>query len=73
MFYFLRLFSATSNMIRMIVECSKDMSSFAFVLLIAMVGWGNIFYILDYNSYHVMETKFEKDPLNESEPSHFIG
>ena len=51
LFYYLRLFSPTSNMIRMIIEVCKDMASFAFVLAIAMVGFGNVFYILDYNTH----------------------
>src|SRR3569833_107738 len=45
-FFFLRLFSSTSSMIRLIVEVIKDMGTFSFVLAQAMIAWGNAFYIL---------------------------
>jgi hypothetical protein len=52
LFYFLRLFSPTSNMIRMIFECCYDMGSFGFVLALAMIAWGNVFFILDVNAFN---------------------
>ena len=53
LFYYLKLFSPTSNMIRMIIEVTLDMLPFFLVLIIAMISWGNIFYILDYNAFQV--------------------
>jgi len=33
----------------MIVEICKDMAAFSFILAIAMIGFGNAFYILSIN------------------------
>ena len=52
LFYFLRLFNPTSSMIRMISEVTKDISSFGFVLFVAMVAWANVYFILDINEYN---------------------
>jgi hypothetical protein len=50
-FFFLRLFSSTSSMIRLIVEIIKDMGSFTMVLMLAILAWGHTFYILSINTY----------------------
>ena len=71
LFYFLRLFSPTSNMIRMIIECCRDMASFAFVLLIAMVAFGNVFYILDMNTYLYLMKGYDATDPTATAPSHF--
>jgi hypothetical protein len=46
LFYFMRLFQPTAAMIRMIVQICMDMYTFAFVLALAMIGFGNSFYIM---------------------------
>lgn len=47
LFYFLRLFNSTSALIRLIVQTIKDMVAFFAVLLIALFGFANAFYILN--------------------------
>jgi hypothetical protein len=49
--YFLRLFIPTLYMIRMITEVFYDMYTFLIVLAIAMLAFGNSFYILAVNAY----------------------
>ena len=51
LFYFLRLFNPTSAMIRMISEVAKDIRPFGTVVFLAMMAWGNVFFILDINDY----------------------
>ena len=45
-FYFLRIFDRTAPYIRMIIQISSDIKYFIFILLIAIIGFGNGFYIL---------------------------
>jgi hypothetical protein len=49
MFYFLRLFNTTASIIRLIIQVFKDMTTFAIVLFIAIIGFGNTFYIYSNN------------------------
>ncbi len=48
--YFLRLFLPTLYMIRMIIEVFYDMYTFIIVLALAMLAFGNAFYILAVNA-----------------------
>ena len=48
-FYFLRLFKTTAPIVRMIMQIISDMTTFSFVLTIAVVGFANTFYILSLN------------------------
>lgn len=50
LFYFGRIFETTAAMIRMVIEITKDMRYFLLVLVIAMVGFGNSFFILARNT-----------------------
>ena len=81
LFYFLRLFSPTSFMIRLLFEVFQDMFSFGFVLMLAMWAFGNIFYVLDTNSFQIDTINYNNlsDPnatyydSTATEPSHIIG
>lgn len=46
LFYFLRIFSSTAHLIRMIIEIISDMRYFVLVLMLAVLAFGNSFYIL---------------------------
>lgn len=46
LFYFLRLFTVTAPLVRIIMQIIKDMSIFSFVFTIAIFGFGNTYYIL---------------------------
>ena len=48
-FYFLRLFETTAPVVRMIMQIISDMTTFSFVLTIAVLGFANTFYILALN------------------------
>lgn len=50
LFYFLRIFSATAYLVRMIIEIVLDMKFFVSVLMIATIAFANSFYILGRNS-----------------------
>ena len=50
LFYFLRIFSSTAYLARMIIEIVKDMKFFVSVLMIATMAFANAFYILGRNS-----------------------
>mmetsp|Transcript_20406 Transcript_20406/g.20128 ORF Transcript_20406/g.20128 Transcript_20406/m.20128 type:complete len:318 (+) Transcript_20406:1341-2294(+) len=50
LFYFLRIFSSTAYLVRMIIEILKDMKFFVTVLMLATIAFGNAFYILGRNS-----------------------
>lgn len=49
-FYFLRIFTSTASLIRMISEITYNMKYFAMVLVLACVGFGNCFLILARNA-----------------------
>ena len=49
LFYFLRIFSSTAYLIRMIIEIMIDMWYFVAVLMLAVLAFGNSFYILGWN------------------------
>jgi len=53
LFYFMRIFFATANNIRMIIETIKTMKFFISVLFIATVAFGNAFFVLGRNSDRV--------------------
>jgi len=48
LFYYLRAYDSTSQLIRMIIETVKDIRYFLFVLLIGIIGFAGGFYILQY-------------------------
>mmetsp|Transcript_4879 Transcript_4879/g.3476 ORF Transcript_4879/g.3476 Transcript_4879/m.3476 type:complete len:98 (+) Transcript_4879:182-475(+) len=50
-FFYLRLFSSTSHMIRLIIECCIDMGGFAFILFMGILAWACLFYVLNMNAY----------------------
>jgi hypothetical protein len=47
LFYFLRIFHPTAAFIRMITEIVKDMTTFTFILILAIIAFANCFYIID--------------------------
>src|SRR5438105_7066261 len=60
LFYFLRLFKITAPIVRMIVQILKYMLIFSFVYFLALIGFGNTFYILARNGidYNKCTTEF---------------
>lgn len=50
LFYFGRIFLATAAMIRMVIEIIYDMKYFLLILLLAIAGFGNCYYILASNN-----------------------
>lgn len=50
LFYFLRLFRITAPIVRMLMQILKDMGIFSFVFLLALLGFGNSFYLLAKNN-----------------------
>jgi hypothetical protein len=46
LFYYMRAYDSTSQLIRMIIETVKDIRYFLFVLLLGIVGFAGGFYIL---------------------------
>jgi len=48
LFYYMRAYDSTSQLIRMIIETVKDIRYFLFVLLIGIVGFAGGFYILQF-------------------------
>ena len=48
LFYYLRAYDSTSQLIRMIIEIVKDIRYFLFVLLIGIFGFAGGFYILQF-------------------------
>ncbi|CDW73669.1 wd-40 repeat protein [Stylonychia lemnae] len=56
-FYFLRIFQLTASLIRIIIEICKDMAAFSFILMIAMIGFANSFYILAINVVSLSEAE----------------
>lgn len=48
-FYFGRMFFSTAAMIRMVLEITLDMKYFLLVLIIAIAGFGNFFFIMARN------------------------
>ena len=67
-FYFLRLFQPTSALVRMIIEICHDMATFSLVLTIAMIGFGNVFYILCVNTVDRIGRNWDADPANAGNP-----
>ncbi|CDW76983.1 wd-40 repeat protein [Stylonychia lemnae] len=63
LFYFMRLFQPTASFIRMIVQIFLDMSTFLLFLVIALVGFGNTFYILAVNLVESNKTEEETPEL----------
>lgn len=57
MFYFLRIFHPTAAFIRMITEVMKDISIFTMMLVLALLAFGNGFFILDGASTDVIKTR----------------
>ena len=49
MLYFLRLFSHTASLIRMVVQILKDMIVFTVIYFMVLIGFANAFFILAYN------------------------
>ena len=48
LFYYMRAYDSTSQLIRMIIETVKDIRYFLFVLLIGIFGFAGGFYILQF-------------------------
>ena len=58
LFYFLRLFERTAGLVRMIMQIVSDMFTFSVIFTIAVIAFGNSFYILaingiDYSQCHL--------------------
>lgn len=66
LFYYLRAYKSTSQLIRMIIEIVKDIRYFLLVLLIGIFGFAGGFYILQFGL-----SKLEKD--NDSSDHLFVG
>ena len=62
--FYLRLFAPFAALIRMIVEIIQDIGVFLVLFFIAVIGFGNAFYILSKNL---------RDPHNDNEVSNEIG
>lgn len=60
--FYLRLFAPFAALIRMIETILKDMVVFFVLFAIAVIGFGNAFYILSYN---LADTRFENAGENE--------
>jgi len=56
----------------MIQEIVKDMATFAFVLLIAMVGFGNVFYILAVNALYTNPPDPDTDAIQFTGENNFL-
>ena len=88
MFYFGRIFLSTAAMIRMIIEITYDMRFFLLVLIIAIAGFGNCFFIIARNdaemwtgdnwwraflySYNAALGEFNTDPFDTSDDRHYL-
>lgn len=60
--FYLRLFAPFAALIRMIEEILKDMVVFLVLFAIAVIGFGNAFYILSYN---LADTRYENAGKNQ--------
>ena len=49
LFYFGRIINSTSTIVRMIIEISKDMVPFLFIMFVVMGGFSNSFFIIALN------------------------
>jgi hypothetical protein len=47
------------------MEVCKDMGSFSFVLLLAMVAWGNAYYILAVNAFNIQTAGLSPTEIEE--------
>jgi len=56
LFYYLRAYDSTSQLIRMIIETVKDIRYFLFVLLIGICGFAGGFYILQFGLSNLQDT-----------------
>jgi hypothetical protein len=50
LFYYARIFSTFQTHVRLIIESVKDMIPFLFVFFIAILAFGNTYYILEYDT-----------------------
>ena len=50
-FYYLRLFDSTAALVRMLLQIGSDMTTFTFVLFIAICAFTNSFFILHNNRF----------------------
>eukprot|EP00347_Sterkiella_histriomuscorum_P005811 403355181 len=67
-FYFLRIFDASSHLVRTIIEITADIRYFLFVFFLAIIGFGGSFLILSNNN----DPEKEGARFIESFPSSFI-
>ena len=88
LFYFGRIFLSTAAMIRMILEIVADMKYFLLVLLLAIAGFGNCFFILARNfspmftgdtwfraflySYNIAMGEFNTDSFEDVDDEHLL-
>lgn len=49
-FYFLRIFSQTASLVRMIIEITLDMKWFLLIFLMAVIGFANSFFVIARNT-----------------------
>jgi hypothetical protein len=73
LFYFLRVYDSTSQLIRMIIEIVKDMKYFMFVLLIGIIGFTGGLYVLQKGISVDCQDPNDAECAKESESNDFVG
>lgn len=63
LFYYMRAYDSTSQLIRMIIETVKDIRYFLFVLLIGIFGFAGGFYILQFGLANLQKDSDSTDHL----------
>jgi hypothetical protein len=63
LFYYLRAYDSTSQLIRMIIEIGKDIKNFLLVLFIGIFGFAGGFYILQFGLSSLPRDKDSVDHL----------
>lgn len=73
LFYFLRVYDSTSQLIRMILEIVKDMKYFMFVLLIGIIGFTGGLYVLQKGVNIDCPDENDAECAKEAEGNDFVG
>jgi hypothetical protein len=73
LFYFLRVYDSTSQLIRMIIEIIKDMKYFMFVLLIGIIGFTGGLYVLQKGISVDCQDPNDAECAKEAESNDFVG
>lgn len=73
LFYFLRVYESTSQLIRMIIEIVRDMKYFMFVLLIGIIGFTGGLYVLQKGINVICLDETDLECQKEAEGNDFVG